>query len=141
MLIFGFLGILGFHEYMGSFSGKNSPVYCVYTIIGSLWEFFAGSSGSSRSTGRTEIEVNPSKMDPWFPTPGSRMTVVFHKTPSHERLKELSRSYGSSFSISPSACLLAFLLPLVKQFFETFFFIHQKSRKNARAHRWLLLIQ
>ena len=50
----------------------------VFTIIGALWEFSSGSSGSSG------IEVNPSKMDPWFPTPGSRMTVVFHKTPSND---------------------------------------------------------
>ena len=56
---------------------KNGPVYCVFTIIGALWEFSSGSTGSSG------IEVNPSKMDPWFPTPGSRMTVVFHKTPSN----------------------------------------------------------
>ena len=63
------------------FSGKNGPVHCVFTVIGALWEF---SSGSSRSTGSNGIEVNPSKMDPWFPTPGSRMTVVFHKTPSNQ---------------------------------------------------------
>ena len=35
-----------------------------------------------RSTGSIGIAVNPSKMGPSFPTQGSKMTVVFHKTPS-----------------------------------------------------------
>ena len=98
----GFLGFLGFlgslrflgflrismvkHRFPWPFSGKNGPVYCVFTIIGALWEFSSGSTGSSG------IEVNPSKMDPWFPTPGSRMTVVFYKTPSNNNFY-LSRSF------------------------------------------------
>ena len=88
MDIHGFLGFSGFlrismvkHRFPWPFSGKNGPVYCVFTIIGALWEFSSGSSGSTGSSG---IEVNPSKMDPWFPTPGSRMTVVFYKTPSND---------------------------------------------------------
>ena len=81
-------GMVGrsFHYKFGvHFPGKMARCICVFTVIGALWEFSAGSSGStesSGSSGRTGIEINPNKMDPWFPTPGNRMTVVFHKTPS-----------------------------------------------------------
>ena len=66
----------------------------VFTVIGALSEF---SSGSTRSTGSTGIEVNPSKMEPWFPAPGSRMTVVSTKLFSFTQLAMVTILQSKTF--------------------------------------------